>query len=530
MASSKQIKIFHIAAAAVSSEWQKQLSSLFVYQWLPLAYDFRKDEQELQLFEKDKYNSKYHRALFLLEKDALILEDKELLEQLPAYQIFYEKNCQLSPEVQALFTLKAAKLFDEQQLENVFSSINEQFSAKQQGYKLSMDHMKFNKDVSLQITKKGHAACQVKAQLTPDYQQITTWKMTNLIPKEERTCFYPEIANIQGEAILKIKLFFIKENTNQVIQVIEIAHDRIINGDPIYFKLDQQAYINVSLYAKGNQGQFTIGQMHLRRAMADESVMIPGGGRIRDDEHLGGEVIYYFNPGDLKPPLAVYFSGYRSAEGFEGRGMMGSMGCPFLLIGDPRLEGGNFYLGSQKFEQEIVTIILEKLALLGFQKSDLILSGLSMGTFGALYYASDLSPNSVIVGKPLTNLGSIALNERINRPTGFPTSLDMLLYNIGFVSEEASSQLNGRFWEKFKSGDYRQTTFAIAYMKQDDYDMEAFPMLFEFLKNNFPMTRVLYKGMIGRHNDNSPAINNWFLKQYKNILVHKFHRNIKKIL
>ncbi len=89
-------------------------------------------------------------------------------------------------------------------------------------------------------------------------------------------------------------------------------------------------------------------------------------------------------------------------------------------------------------------------------------------------------------GKPLTNLGSIALNERINRPTGFPTSLDMLLYNIGFVSEEASSQLNGRFWEKFKSGDYRQTTFAIAYMKQDDYDMEAFPMLFEFLKTIFP--------------------------------------------
>ena len=99
--------------------------------------------------------------------------------------------------------------------------------------------------------------------------------MTNLIPKEERTCFYPEIANIQG-GDTEDQTFFIKENTNQVIQVIEIAHDRIINGDPIYFKLDQQAYINVSLYAKGNQGQFTIGQMHLRRAMADESVMIPG--------------------------------------------------------------------------------------------------------------------------------------------------------------------------------------------------------------------------------------------------------------
>jgi len=528
MVSSKQIQVFHIAA--VSSEWQKRLSPLFAYQWLPLAYDFSKDEQELQLFKKDKYNSKYHRAIFLLEENAAILENFEFLKQLPAYQIFYEENDRLSPEIQALFTLKAANRFDNKQLENVFRMINEQFSAKQQGYKLSMDHMKFNKDISLQIAKEGHAACQVKAQLTSDYQQITTWKMTNLIPKNERTCFYPEIANIEGEAIVKIKLFFIRENTNQVIQVIEILHDQIINGEPIYFKLDQNSYINVSLYAKGNRGQFTIGQMHLRRAMADESVMIPGGGRIRDEENLGGEVIYYFNPGDLKPPLAVYFSGYRSAEGFEGRGMMGSMGCPFLLIGDPRLEGGNFYLGSQKFEQEIVAIILGKLALLGFEKSDLILSGLSMGTFGALYFASDLSPNSVIVGKPLTNLGSIALNERINRPTGFPTSLDMLLYNIGVVSKEASSQLNERFWSKFKSGDYRETTFAIAYMKQDDYDMEAFPMLFDFLKNNFPMTRVLYKGMIGRHNDNSPAINSWFLKQYKNILVHTFHRDIKKIL
>lgn len=109
MASSKQIKIFHIAAAAVSSEWQKQLSSLFVYQWLPLAYDFRKDEQELQLFEKDKYNSKYHRALFLLEKDALILEDKELLEQLPAYQIFYEKKLSAVSRSSSALHIKSSK-------------------------------------------------------------------------------------------------------------------------------------------------------------------------------------------------------------------------------------------------------------------------------------------------------------------------------------------------------------------------------------------------------------------------------------
>lgn len=97
-----------------------------------------------------------------------------------------------------------------------------------------------------------------------------------------------------------------------------------------------------------------------------------------------------------------------------------------MLIADPRLEGGNFYLGSKAFEQKIVETIQDKLKLLGFTSADLILSGLSMGTFGALYYASDLRPNSVIIGKPLANIGTIALNERVLRPNGFPTSLDML--------------------------------------------------------------------------------------------------------
>lgn len=44
----------------------------------------------------------------------------------------------------------------------------------------------------------------------------------------------------------------------------------------------------------------------------------------------------------MKPPLNVYFSGYRTAEGFEGYYMMKRMNAPFLLIGDPRVEGGSF--------------------------------------------------------------------------------------------------------------------------------------------------------------------------------------------
>lgn len=44
----------------------------------------------------------------------------------------------------------------------------------------------------------------------------------------------------------------------------------------------------------------------------------------------------------MKPPLAVYFSGYRTQEGFEGYYMMRGFGCPFILVTDPRSEGEPF--------------------------------------------------------------------------------------------------------------------------------------------------------------------------------------------
>ncbi len=44
---------------------------------------------------------------------------------------------------------------------------------------------------------------------------------------------------------------------------------------------------------------------------------ISGGKRIVDPA-TREDIAYYFNPGDLKPPLNVYFSGAREREGFEG--------------------------------------------------------------------------------------------------------------------------------------------------------------------------------------------------------------------
>lgn len=520
----RQIKLFHMSQNKAAD--LSDLSPKYSYHWLPSDYDFLLDEQEAKLFVDGLFNKKFSRAIFILDEQAVVeLDRKGFLKQLPAYQIVYDANGNFSDKTKDLLAIKNAEKMEMDCFNQVIEFVNGQFTSGQLGYKLSHDHLRVHENFKGTICKKGNSYIELQGEFSGEFSQLLSWKMTNVIKAGETMEFFSEADVLSGEAELLFKLFLIKENSNQIIQVVEVPLSKLKQGEKAKFSSSTDVYLNVALYVKGKTGTIRVGQTHIRRALADASTMIPGGRKFCDEENMDGELLYYFNSGDLKPPLAIYFSGYRSAEGFEGRRMMSSMGGgPFMLIADPRLEGGNFYLGSEAFEQRLVAVIQEKLKLLGFKSSDLILSGLSMGTFGALYYASDLSPNSVIIGKPLTNIGTIALNERVLRPGGFPTALDMLYYNTGEITEASARKLDQRFWDKFAKGDYSNTTFAVAYMKQDDYDKDAFPMLFNTLKETRSTARVLYKGLTGRHNDNSPGINKWFLKQYRNILFNNFQR------
>lgn len=230
----------------------------------------------------------------------------------------------------------------------------------------------------------------------------------------------------------------------------------------------------------------------------------------------------YFEKGDMKPPLAVYFSGYRTQEGFEGYYMMRGFGCPFILVTDPRSEGGAFYLGDSEFEQMITDYVTDKLDELGLTKDELVLSGASMGTFGSLYYGSKLSPHALLLAKPLANMGNVARNERILRAGGFATSLDILMKNYDNLSDEAIEQLNNRMWDRFDSADWSHTKFIISYLYEDDYDPDGYPSILSHLKSSG--VEVYGKGSHGRHTDNSSNVMAWFKSQYNNLLHDDFSR------
>lgn len=288
------------------------------------------------------------------------------------------------------------------------------------------------------------------------------------------------------------------------------------------FRIDNesdQGPVFVSILARGT-GSLNIISLHDRHSRRGHGFFLPGGERLVSSK--GEEVFVYFEKGDMKPPLAVYFSGYRTQEGFEGYYMMRGFGCPFILVTDPRSEGGAFYLGDSEFEQMITDYVTDKLDELGLTKDELVLSGASMGTFGSLYYGSKLSPHALLLAKPLANMGNVARNERILRAGGFATSLDILMKNYDNLSDEAIEQLNNRMWDRFDSADWSQTKFIISYLYEDDYDPDGYPSILSHLKSSG--VEVYGKGSHGRHTDNSANVMAWFKSQYNNLLHDDFSR------
>ena len=181
-------------------------------------------------------------------------------------------------------------------------------------------------------------------------------------------------------------------------------------------------------------------------------------------------------------------------------------------------------MGDEEYENGMVEVIRHYMKQLGFSEEEVILSGMSMGSFGALYYGCDIKPHTMILGKPLASIGDVALNERLHRPGGFPTSLDVLNYVSKGTDKEAADRLNHRFWDKFDNTEWKNSRFVVSYMIEDDYDSKAYNRLISHLKSGG--IEVYGKGIHGRHNDATGAIAGWFKNQYEKTLNEHFGRRI----
>lgn len=457
----------------------------------------------------------------ILDREVAEKEADYLIRFLRAYTLFVMEAVPLRKNTVTgkLFIRKMGKRISAEELNCLLESGLKDYFHGSYGEKYKPPNLSIAQGFEGKVSWRGFEGVELVGNYGNKLRQIVFWRNSIPIEKGQTLEFWLEYAKDGAiEISLEVILLQFGYGTDPKFQkVYEFSEKELDDVVYVENKTEKQNFIFVSLKAKG-QGRLTVTALHDRHSRKGKGVFLPGGRRVVTSEKE--EVFYYFDPGNLKPPLNVYFSGYKTQEGFEGYYMMRKMGHPFLLITESRLEGGGFYLGSKEYENVIEQIIKKQMKRLGFQNSDVILSGLSMGTFGALYYGCRIHPNTILVGKPLASLGDVAENERIKRPGGFPTSLDVLHKVYGSLNREAAEQLNERFWDTFDHTDWSGTRFVAAYMVEDDYDGTAYRNLQSHLKD--AGVRIYGKGLHGRHNDNTSGIVNWFVNQYQGIIRHDF--------
>lgn len=413
---------------------------------------------------------------------------------------------------------KKSVLLTMEDYQRFVNDIPRKLFAKMYGARFPAEHLIIKEGMPYYMD--GHDHVVLNSDYGNEYTQVANWTYNLRLHKGESYDLWLEYSKDPGVDI-RLKIIENPDGSTGILHTVRFFEEELKTDSEICYTPSDGRACNLclSLQARG-RGELRIGALHHRFSRLGAGVLLPGGRRRVDATRH--EILSYFDPMDRKPPLCVYFSGYRPAEGFEGLGMMRRYGAPFILFYDPRLEGGEFYLGSAEYEKNVEDTIRDALQELGFTNRELVLSGLSMGTFGAFYYGCKLKPYAIIAGKPLLSLGNVACNERILRPGGFPTSLDLLLQQEGGLDPDKADALNRRFWDLFDNTDLSDTNVAVAYMRGDDYDVTAYDDILQHISDK--KVRVVGKGIVGRHNDNTREIVRWFQQRYKQVLGEDFGR------
>lgn len=448
-------------------------------------------------------------------------ELNELYKSTKAYCVFFTDKVEMNEAHKRFMESRKGKLLATDKIQDFFDNDIRNYFPKPYGEKYKPMDIIISGEFTGEKKWLGYTGVELCGEFGEDFTQIVYWKGNIPIFAGQNLDMYLEYSKSESVSVKFCVSVYKAGAIAELMEHYEFDEEQLkdyINID----NGDAMCWLYVYIMASGH-GTLTIRGLHDRHARRGIGHFLPGGETYRTSS--GEEIFCYFDPADMKPPLNIYFSGFKTQEGFEGYYLLKNMGCPFLLVAEGRLQGGCFYMGDDEYEKLMVEVIKKYVDELGFSNDQVIMSGLSMGTTGAMYYSVDIRPKSVIIGKPLASIGDIAAASLRSRPGDFATSMDVLYKITGGMDEKSVEKLNSKFWDKFKQGDFSDTKFVVAYMIEDDYDTTAYGKLLDNL--NSVGASIYGKGLHGRHNDNSNGIVYWFSDRYKHVMYDDYKRIMK---
>ena len=455
----------------------------------------------------------------LIEEGQYLSDLLRFVHHIEPHTLFYNQDFKTTDSgILDLLKKRCALAVDFSDPQQLINDLSKSLFGGGYGDKLFPSTIQMNPNFTGAISYQGFDYVSLEGDFGQDFSQLAYWSYNVIVQQKlpiELWLEYEKQGNCDFRLLIRKIWSGSVDDFFEEIIVSENDLEKALFMD----SLDGDYFLSISVEARGH-GTIKLGNLHKRWSRKQFGKFVLGGNILHDSKR--DEINYFFHPGDFKPPLAVYFAGFRPAEGFEGYFIMKNLGCPFILFSDPRLEGGAFYMGTDELEGKVKETIDYYLDYLGFERQDLILSGLSMGTFPSLYYGATFEPYAIIVGKPLVNLGTIANRGRLASPRVFPTSFDVLKHQTGGVSLNHMLELDQRFWKIFKQANFSKTTFGLSYMKDEDMDPQAYEQLVSYLCNTG--AKILSKGTAGRHNDDTDTNVAWFIHFYRMVLENGFGR------
>ncbi|MER2130293.1 accessory Sec system protein Asp2 [Leuconostoc lactis] len=445
---------------------------------------------------------------YVLEQTYVVLTDETLdstllssqISDWPARRVLYFAQ-QITPEFQAILDERQDFRIAEKTPQAVAERILSDFQFEQIGFSTRFSETQFipMPPETTHFERQGRFSAHFSGDFGDAWQQIGALKTfaADFAATTENVVWLDYEQS--GTAEVQLQFVFFRDGHIQLRQTV--TGDQLRQLTTVGGLQDYDNY-QIIVLARGH-GVLDLHVLHQRRSRHGVGVLMPG-----DDWQLTAEneeILSYFDPGDRQAPLIVNFSGIRlHVDGFEMRGPLRELGTPYLLFTDTRMQGGAFDIGTELYEKTVIETIKRAMATLNLKPEDVILTGYSMGSFPAMYYAADIKPRAVVIAKPIINLGTFTANPDFPHGYNQDWTLDVRRYLAGRMAPEDTEPLNQIFWEHIQNVDWSKIAVELLTMTDDEYDGQSLPELLAFFQSRD--TPLTHEQEIGTHTAKIPEM------------------------
>lgn len=278
------------------------------------------DNIEFEVYESDESEPSTNRParklmdLVILDRDITLSEEKAFTKFTRGYCLFATENVQmLNSATSRYFKARMGQYLYTGDVQYFLAHEVRNYYPNPYGEKFNPAKLAVSDSFTGRVACDGNYNLVLDGEFGEDFSQIAYWRYN--IPVFEGQCIdmYLEYEKT-GDVEIKLRLFqFYYGSIGDIKQVWEFDEEQLQD----VFRIDNesdQGPVFVSILARGT-GSLNIISLHDRHSRRGHGFFLPGGERLVSSK--GEEVFVYFEKGDMKPPLAVYFSGYRTQEGFS---------------------------------------------------------------------------------------------------------------------------------------------------------------------------------------------------------------------